>query len=62
MLVFDTCGLFAGVYKGIRQFQSGALEKSHLMQILLRDSVLYFVVYVRVAASKIFFAPTYLTS
>ena len=31
-------------YKGVAQYQNGALGKSRLMQILLRDSLIYFLV------------------
>ena len=44
ILVFDTCLFFAAVYKGIIEFRNGMLGASRLMQILLRDSVIYFIV------------------
>ena len=43
VLVFDTCAVCAAFYKGSQQAQYGALQRSYLMQILVRDSVAYFI-------------------
>ena len=43
VLVFDTCVFCAALYKGVQQFRSGSLKDSRLMQILLRDSLVYFI-------------------
>ena len=44
VLVFDTCVFGAALYKGVQHLQDGFLQASRLLQVLLRDSLVYFMV------------------
>ena len=46
VLVFDTCVFGAALYKGVQHLQDGFLQASRLLQVLLRDSLVYFMVLV----------------
>ena len=39
---FDLCMFILAAYKGIRQYKSGAMKASRLMQVLFRDSFIYY--------------------
>ena len=42
--MFDTCVFGAALYKGVQHLQDGFLQASRLLQVLLRDSLVYFMV------------------
>ena len=44
VLAFDTCVFGAALYKGVQELRGGFLKDCRLMWILLRDSLVYFVV------------------